>query len=98
IAASSPGSLHYEQKSLKLIVPDMKHHRPAEPKKWKIAIVVWLAIYPVITLLQFLFGHQLGKISPLPLRTLVITAIVVPLMVYVAEPLVSRIFASWLKK
>lgn len=76
----------------------MKQHRPAGPPKWKIAVVVWLAIYPVITLVQLLFSHQLGKISPLPLRTLVITAIIVPLMVYVAEPIMHRLFARWLKK
>jgi antibiotic biosynthesis monooxygenase (ABM) superfamily enzyme len=76
----------------------MKQTRPAKPKKWKIAVVVWLAIYPVITLLQIVFGNQLSKISWLPLRTLVVTAVVIPIMVYIMEPLMKRIFAHWLNK
>ena len=45
------------------------------PQKWKMIIIVWIAIYPTITLMQAIFGNQLNQIQPMPLRTLVITAI-----------------------
>ncbi|MCD6017140.1 MAG: hypothetical protein K0S53_261 [Bacteroidetes bacterium] len=68
------------------------------PKKWKMAIVAWLAIYPLITLIFFLFGNQLIEISPLPLRTLVITLIVVPIMVFILIPIIQKLLNNWLSK
>lgn len=68
------------------------------PKRWKTAIVIWIAIYPTITLLFFFFGKNFAAINPLPLRTLVITAVVVPLMVYLVIPLVQRLLVKWLQK
>jgi antibiotic biosynthesis monooxygenase (ABM) superfamily enzyme len=56
---------------------------------------VWLAIYPTITLVLELSGPLIGD-WPLPLRTLALTAVVVPLMVFVLLPLLQRAFAGWL--
>lgn len=66
------------------------------PKKWKMAVLVWTAIYPTITLLFFFLGHYFAMITPLPLRTLVITAIVVPAMVFLILPLVQKLLHNWL--
>lgn len=60
------------------------------PKKWKMAIVIWLAIYPLITLIFTLLGKYLILINPLPLRTLVITLIAVPTMVFILIPALQR--------
>lgn len=68
------------------------------PKKWKMAILIWIAIYPTITILFTLLGPQLMKISFLPLRTLVLTLIVVPLMVFVLIPLLQKLLGKWLQK
>lgn len=70
-------------------------HRP--PPKWKTALLIWLAIYPSITLLVFFFGQYLSQL-PLMLRTLVMTAILVPLMVFVLLPPLQKLFGSWLRK
>lgn len=43
------------------------------PKRWKMAIVIWLAIYPLITIVSLIIGPHIGKIEFLPLRTLVLT-------------------------
>jgi antibiotic biosynthesis monooxygenase (ABM) superfamily enzyme len=67
------------------------------PKKWKMAILVWLAIYPTITILFALFEDYFALITLLPLRTLVTTVIVVPLMVYSIMPALQRLFHHWLK-
>jgi antibiotic biosynthesis monooxygenase (ABM) superfamily enzyme len=66
------------------------------PKKWKMAIVVWLAIYPLITIVFLLFGKYLVQINPIPLRTLIMTLILVPLMVFLVMPLIQKLLKSWL--
>lgn len=68
------------------------------PKKWKLAITVWLAIYPLITGVFLLFGKYLAQINPLPLRTFVMTIILVPVMVFVLIPFIQKLLANWLKK
>lgn len=50
------------------------------PKKWKFALMVWIAIYPAITLASFLLGDYIKDLA-LPIRTLIMTGILVPLMV-----------------
>lgn len=64
-------------------------------KKWKFALMVWVAIYPAITLLSYLIGNEI-KDFPLALRTLIMTGILVPLMVYVLLPLLRKIIGNWL--
>jgi antibiotic biosynthesis monooxygenase (ABM) superfamily enzyme len=66
------------------------------PKKWKMAIVVWLAIYPLITIVFLLFGKYLVQINPIPLRTLIMTLILVPLMVFLLMPLIQKLLKNWL--
>lgn len=68
------------------------------PPRWKFAVVVWLAIYPLVTLFFGFFGGQIMAIHPLPLRTLVITLVLVPLMVFVLIPLLQRVLGKWLHK
>ncbi|MBN8640482.1 MAG: hypothetical protein J0L86_01605 [Flavobacteriales bacterium] len=68
-----------------------------QPPKWKFALMVWMAIYPSITLVQLLIGKQLTSL-PLPLRTLIMTGILVPLMVYVLLPLFRKLLGNWLNK
>lgn len=67
------------------------------PKKWKMAMLIWLAIYPLITLIFLLFGDWLIKI-PLAIRTLLLTMVAVPLMFYVILPFYNRLFHNWLQK
>ncbi|MEO6228917.1 MAG: hypothetical protein ABJB11_18710 [Ferruginibacter sp.] len=52
------------------------------------AIKVWLVIYPSITLFYGLFGSYLITL-PLFLRTLILTLVLVPWMVFVGLPLVN---------
>lgn len=68
------------------------------PKKWKMAIVIWLAIYPLITLIFSLLGKYLILINPLPLRTLVITLIAMPTMVFILILALQKLLHKWLFK
>ncbi|GGB87273.1 antibiotic biosynthesis monooxygenase [Marinobacterium zhoushanense] len=65
------------------------------PPKYKMTIVSWLALYPTVTLIFFLFGEQLAQI-PLLLRTLIVTAVVMVAMSYLLMPRFTRWFAFWL--
>jgi antibiotic biosynthesis monooxygenase (ABM) superfamily enzyme len=65
-----------------------------QPKKWKMATVIWLAIYPLITLVFLLFGKYIAQIEPIPLRTFVMTIVLVPTMVFVLIPLITRFLGN----
>jgi antibiotic biosynthesis monooxygenase (ABM) superfamily enzyme len=60
-------------------------------------MLIWLAIYPLITLILFLFGDWLIKI-PLVFRTLLLTLVAVPMMIYIILPFYNKLFHNWLNK
>jgi uncharacterized protein len=62
--------------------------------RYRTAAITWLAIYPTLTVILELFGDTLSKLA-LPLRTLVITAILVPVAVYALVPALRHLFAGW---
>ena len=65
--------------------------------RWKFAVVVWLAIYPSLTLLRWAIGPEIID-WPLALRTLVLTVVLVPMMVFVLLPALQRVLAGWLRR
>ena len=71
--------------------------RAGPPARTRFAVLVWIAIYPTITLLLELGGPLIND-WPLPLRTLALTGVAVPLMVFVLLPLLQRTFAGWLSR
>ncbi len=60
-------------------------------KKLKTSFIVWIAIYPAITGILFLFGDSLNEL-PITIRTLILTLVLVPLMVYVLIPFWTKVF------
>lgn len=65
------------------------------PKKYKITLVSWLALYPTVTIIFLLLGDVLAQL-PLLARTFVVTAIVMPVMSYILMPRVTKLFSFWL--
>lgn len=61
----------------------------------KRAFLIWLAIYPLITLLFYLFGNYL-LLLPLFVRTFILTAIAVPAVYYIILPVYNSWFRKWL--
>lgn len=59
-------------------------------KRLKQVLIVWASIYPTITIILYYFGELLWQI-PLVLRTLVLTAVLVPLMIYVLIPFWTKL-------
>lgn len=67
------------------------------PPRWKTAIVIIIAIYPVNLLAQWLLAPELSG-WPLLLRS-VPTSIIAPVYVaYVGAPAVSRLLRTWLHR
>ena len=60
------------------------------------ALLIWLAIYPLITLLLFLLGDSIDHL-PLAVRTLILTIIAVPAVYYFIVPFYHRIIDRFIK-
>ena len=70
----------------------MKDKR-CEDGRWRCALVIWLVAYPLITVLLYLLEPTVGG-WPLPLRTLLVSSIMVPVMVlWLVPALAARVSA-----
>ena len=65
------------------------------PPRYKMAVVTWLAVFPVVAIIFSVFGRWL-ELLPTLVRTLVFTAVMVTLMTYVIMPRMTRLFSFWL--
>jgi antibiotic biosynthesis monooxygenase (ABM) superfamily enzyme len=68
---------------------------PLRPPRYKLVVITWLAIYPLISAVFCFFGEPLQRL-PLGIRTLAVTLIVVPAMLYVVMPIMTPLFERWL--
>jgi len=66
------------------------------PPRWKQAVAVWLAFFPVSLLFNWIFGSALADWSMVP-RVLASTMMLTPVMVFLFIPLSTRLLASWLE-
>lgn len=69
---------------------------PRTPPRWKQAIAIWLAFFPVSLMFQVLFGEALAGLPLVP-RVLASTLMLTPVMVFVFIPLSTRLLAPWLQ-
>jgi len=65
------------------------------PPPYKMALLTWLAIFPLITAIVARTGPLVGGL-PLVLRLGITTALTVPLMTWVVMPRVTRLLRGWL--
>ncbi|WP_053617101.1 hypothetical protein [Nocardiopsis sp. NRRL B-16309] len=65
------------------------------PPRYKTAVVSWLSVYPIITLLLWLLGPVVSEL-PVPIVTLILTVVLVTLQTYVVMPFMTRLFRPWL--
>lgn len=61
------------------------------------AVVVWLAIFPLVTIGLGVMPDLLLA-APVIVRSFVLTAIVVPAAVIVVLPRLTRLFSGWLNR
>jgi len=65
------------------------------PPPYKMALVTWVTIFPLITLVVVATAPLLGPL-PLVARLAVTTGVTVPLMTWVVMPRVTRLLHRWL--
>jgi len=65
------------------------------PPRYKMMVVTWIAIFPLITALSYAAQPLVGDL-PIVLRSLAFTLMLVPLMTYIVMPRVTRLFERWL--
>jgi hypothetical protein len=59
--------------------------------------MIWIAVFPTLTLLNLVLGGLLDGV-PIVVRTLILTTIAVPIVVYGLLPLLQRARASLLRR
>jgi antibiotic biosynthesis monooxygenase (ABM) superfamily enzyme len=77
---------------------DVQDLRPpaAAPPRWKQAIVIWMAFFPLSLVLGLLLSN-VGLDLGIVVRTFVSTLVATPIMTYALLPWMTRAFAWWLK-
>lgn len=91
--AGAPAVQECHGPAARLILPAL--HPGAPPPRLTMAVVMWISVYPTITALLWLLW-PLVQGFPLPLRTLALSVVMVPLMVWVIVPWVTARLAPWL--
>ncbi|QWZ10387.1 hypothetical protein KRR39_02060 [Nocardioides panacis] len=67
--------------------------RPAGPgpaSKHQLALMIWLAVFPTLTLLNLVLGGWLHTLNPVA-RTFVLATIAVPIVIYGLMPQLHRL-------
>ncbi len=67
-------------------------HRPSPPSKHQLALMIWLSVFPTLTVINFALGDWLVTLPPL-LRTLVLTTVAVPIVIYGLMPQLHKVRA-----
>jgi antibiotic biosynthesis monooxygenase (ABM) superfamily enzyme len=75
-------------------LPYLRHMNQKPPKKWKLLLISWLFVYPVINILFVLIFPLIAELHQL-LKTLILTLILVPLM-GICIPLLHKKFWNWI--
>jgi antibiotic biosynthesis monooxygenase (ABM) superfamily enzyme len=60
------------------------------PSKHQLALMIWLAVFPTLTVINLVLGEWLRTLSPV-LRTLVLATIAVPIVIYGLMPHLHRL-------
>jgi len=56
----------------------------------RLALTVWLAVLPTLTVLQFVLGHVLARVPPI-VRPPIMATLAVPIVVYAVMPRLARL-------
>jgi antibiotic biosynthesis monooxygenase (ABM) superfamily enzyme len=64
--------------------------RIAPPSKHQLALMIWLCVFPTLTVINLAIGDRLRSLSPV-LRTFVLATIAVPIVIYGLMPYLHRL-------
>jgi antibiotic biosynthesis monooxygenase (ABM) superfamily enzyme len=60
------------------------------PSTHQLALMIWLAVFPTLTVLNLALGGWLGTLSPV-VRTFVLATVAVPIVIYALMPALHRL-------
>ncbi|AZS80637.1 MULTISPECIES: antibiotic biosynthesis monooxygenase [Achromobacter] len=66
------------------------------PPRWKQAVSIWLAYFPVLLVFSILVSEHLNML-PVFWRVLITSVILTPIMVFICIPVISRVLQRWLR-
>lgn len=67
---------------------------PTPPSRHQLAVMIWLCVFPTLTVLNLAFGDSLGSMSPVA-RTFVLATVAVPIVMYGLMPQLHRARARY---
>ena len=67
------------------------------PSKHQLALMIWIAVFPTLTVLNLSIGPWLTDVGPV-LRTLVLATVAVPIVIYGIMPRLHRARVSLLTR
>jgi antibiotic biosynthesis monooxygenase (ABM) superfamily enzyme len=76
-------------------MPTPKQAPAGPPPRHKMALLSWPGAWALITLILWALGPAI-RTWPLPLQTLVVSALMVVGMTWLVMPYLTRVFAVWL--
>lgn len=74
---------------------DLPAHRAAPPPRWKMAVLTWVGLYPLVVGVGLATRPWLGEV-PFALAVAPQTAITVALMAWLVMPVLTRRASGWL--
>lgn len=78
------------------------HTQPAHapvgpPTKHQLALMIWIAVFPTLTVLNLTIGPQLADLHPV-LRTFILATVAVPIVIYGLMPRLHRLRVKLLSR
>src|SRR4051794_31592742 len=70
---------------------------PVPPRRWKMAVLTWTGLYPILVVLVTVLGPVTGR-WPLPVALLLTTGLSIPLMTWVVMPALTTRLGPWLRR
>jgi antibiotic biosynthesis monooxygenase (ABM) superfamily enzyme len=71
-------------------IPSSRPGVPGPPTKHQLALMIWLAVFPTLTILNLVLGDWLHTLTPV-VRTFVLATIAVPIVIYGLMPYLHRL-------
>jgi antibiotic biosynthesis monooxygenase (ABM) superfamily enzyme len=70
--------------------PSSRPAVPGPPTKHQLALMIWLTVFPTLTVLNLVLGDWLSTLTPV-VRTFVLATIAVPIVIYGLMPQLHRL-------
>ena len=67
------------------------------PSKHQLAVMIWVAVFPTLTVLNLTIGPSLADLNPV-LRTFILATVAVPIVIYGLMPRLHRLRAQLLTR